>query len=96
MTGPSLDDATVVSRREDVIAERVLDETVILDPQSDRYVRLNTSARSLWEALAQPRTLQALADGLVAEFGIEQPRARADAATFVGDLVERELVQIAG
>lgn len=96
MTGPSLDDATVVSRREDVIAERVLDETVILDPQSDRYVRLNVSARSLWEALAQPRTLQALADGLVAEFGIEQPRARVDAATFVGDLVERELVQIAG
>lgn len=94
MPRATLDDATTVSRREDVIAERVLDETVILDPQSDSCIRLNAPVCSLWEAPSRDRTVQALAEGLAGEFGLEAARARADVSMFVGDLVERGLLEI--
>ena len=94
MTGFAPDASANILRREDVIAERVLDETVILDPRSDTYVRLNTSGRLLWEALSQPRRMQELADRLAAEFGLDPPRAQADAAAFVAHLAERGLVEV--
>jgi hypothetical protein len=83
----------LVSRRDDVLAERVLDETVLLDPSTGRYVRLNATGTLLWEAL--PATLDALAARLAESYELEPARAHADAASFVDSLAERDVLRVA-
>ena len=85
---------TRVVRRQGVIAERLLDETVVLNPDSDAYARLNTTGRWVWDRLAAPQTLDSLARTLAAEFDIDGSRARADVTGFVRGLLERGLVEV--
>ena len=44
-----------------VNSERVLEDTVLLDPLVPRYVRLNASGAVLWDALAEPKRARELA-----------------------------------
>ena len=91
-----LDSRAVVARSEHAIAERVFEETVLLDPNTDRYTRLNRSGGVLWDALEQPTGLAALAERLQAEFGVDAERARADVNAFIRQLDERGLIERRG
>jgi hypothetical protein len=83
---------TTVSRASRTLAERVLGDLVVLDPATNRYVRLNATAAVLWEALAEPTSLAELAQIAAERFGVEHERALADATTFVRELAQRELI----
>jgi hypothetical protein len=61
---------------------------VMLDPEADRYLRLNATGKLLWEALARPATVAELARLLSERSGISAERASADASTFVEGLIE--------
>lgn len=89
---PPEPDADRVRRTPAAISARVLEETVILDLDHDRYTYLNGSAGLLWEELAEPRTVAELAARLVAEYGIEPERARDDAAMLVERLRKSDLI----
>lgn len=78
------------------ISARVLDETVILDLDRDRYTRLNGSAGLLWEELAHPRTEPELAQRLVSEYGIDAERARSDVRHLVDRLRDSGLLARSG
>lgn len=78
---------------EQAISARVLEETVILDLEHDRYTRLNGSAGLLWAELAEPRTIADLAERLRERYGIPAERATADATALVDRLQERRLVR---
>jgi hypothetical protein len=86
-------DVAPLVRREDVLTERVHEETLILDLAADRCTRLNGSGTVLWDALAEPRSLAALAQRLEREFSLDPSSARADAEAFVRDLSARGLVE---
>lgn len=73
--------------RTDGIAWQELDgELVVLDLHSSRYLSANRSGSLLAGLLREDRSLDELADALVAEFGIDAGTARADAAAYVADL----------
>ncbi len=84
-----------IAPREGVIAERLLDETIILDPESDAYARLNPTGRFLWERLARGATLGALAAELETSFELDRSRASSDVSDFVRALLARRLVELA-
>ena len=67
-------------------------EVVVLDLDGAVYLKLNGSARVLWEALADPASLDQLATVLVDEFGIDDERASIDARAFVDELRRRRLL----
>jgi hypothetical protein len=77
-----------------VLAERVRGAVVVLDPAESRYVRLNPAGSLLWDALAAPATLEALAGRLVDAYAVDAARATADASAFVAALAERDLVEL--
>jgi hypothetical protein len=91
---PELTTEAKVLRREGVIAEPLMQETVVLNLDSNAYVRLNPTGRWVWERLEAPQTLDSLAQGLAAEFEIEERRALADVTEFVRGLLERGLVEL--
>lgn len=79
--------------RTDGVSWREIDgETVILDLSSSTYLKTNESGSTLLRLLAEDRSADELADGLVDAFGIPADRARADTEAFVRMLRERNLL----
>jgi hypothetical protein len=95
VSNEQLDTTTHVWRRSSVIFEPVLEETVVLDPDADTYVRLNPSGRWLWERMSEPQTIHALARALATEFGVDETRALGDVRSFLQELARRRLVELA-
>lgn len=69
------------------------EDVVVLDLGGSVYLRLNGSARVLWESLVEPRSDSDLADVLVEQFGIDRSLAEQDVAGFVEQLRERRLLE---
>jgi hypothetical protein len=92
--GREISSRTLVSRKDRALTERVLGDLVVLDPATDRYVRLNPTAAALWEAMEEPTPMSELARIVADRFHVENERALADATAFVQELAERELVVV--
>lgn len=85
----------MLSRVPGVLCEQAGTNYVLLDPERDRYVRLNTTGGWLFLALDAPRTPEQLARRLVAERGAPPERALADTLAFAADLVRRGVLRAA-
>jgi hypothetical protein len=83
-----LEPQTRVARKDGLIVESLSGQTVMLDPEDDRYLRLNETGGILWEALAEPRTIAELSAHLADQAGIDPERASTDATAFVRGLLE--------
>lgn len=62
------------------------DEIIALDPTTSTYMSVSGSGRLLWQQLLEGATEEALASRLVANYGIEEERARHDVDVFVEEL----------
>jgi hypothetical protein len=69
------------------------DEVVVLDLAGSVYLKLNGSARVLWERLATPCAEENLVEALIDEYDIDHERAKADVAEFLGELHRRQLLE---
>jgi hypothetical protein len=67
-------------------------EVVVLDLEGSVYLKLNGSARVLWELLVDAAGTDALAAALVDAYGIDEDRARDDVDEFLGELRRRGLL----
>jgi PqqD family protein of HPr-rel-A system len=69
-------------------------EAVLLDLTRKRYHLLNQTAGFIWTALEkEPMTEEALAEALVAGYGIEPDRARGTASRFTTQLLDLGLIE---
>lgn len=85
----------MVRRHDGLISESVLEDVVVLDPETSSYVRLNASAAVLWEFLeAGPATVSTLAVVLEQRLGAPEDDALKDAAAFAAAMAERDLVDL--
>jgi hypothetical protein len=89
------DDHIVLARRsESAISESFEAETLVLDPHTDRYVRLNASGSLLWQSLEHPTRSDELEAVLIERWHLPRERAREDVLAFLGSLSERGLVEL--
>jgi hypothetical protein len=91
---PKAEPELLAHRSLTAMSERFGDETVVLEPSSDRYVRLNANGSRLWERLKTPLSVAELAAMLAGEWRLEPERAHADVLAFVDFLVERGLIEL--
>ena len=68
------------------------DDIVVLDLEKSTYLKLNGTAKMLWECLTTSSTEVELTALLVETFGIPEERAADDVAAFLADLRERNLL----
>jgi hypothetical protein len=68
------------------------DDVVVLDLEKSTYLKLNGTAKLLWERLTTCSTEVELTALLVERFGIADERATDDVAAFLSDLRERDLL----
>jgi hypothetical protein len=61
--------------------------TLLYDPDADEVTIVNAAGVELWGALAEPRTVDELAEHLVTVFeGVEIEQARADVEAFLEEI----------
>ena len=75
-----------------VMSRLVGDETVLLDLSSGIYFGLDGVGKSIWECVAEGRSLAQAAAKIVDEYDVEESRAQADVLAFASELVERGLL----
>jgi hypothetical protein len=79
-------------RQADLTWQVAGDDVVILDLKGSVYLKLNGSARVLWERLVEPCTESDLTATLVDRYRIDDERATADVTAFLADLRQRGLL----
>lgn len=79
-------------RSDDVTWREIDGEMVILDLSSSTYLRTNQTGSSLMRMLAEDRSIDELADGLVGAYGISPEQARIDTEAFIQMLEEQRLL----
>lgn len=79
-------------RSEGLTWQEIDGELVLLDLTTSAYLTTNVAGAVLAKQLTEERTLDELADALVAEFGIGREQALADAEAFVQDLQAKGLL----
>lgn len=79
-------------RSEGVTWQEIDGELVILDLERSVYLTTNGSGGLLAKLLTEDRSLDELADALVAEFGIDRADAVRDVQAFVDALVTNRLL----
>ena len=83
-------------RANEVSVREIDGEMVLLDLRTSKYLSANRVGTILLQLLAEERSLQELADALVAEFDVPQETALADVTVFVDELCARGLLEPAG
>jgi hypothetical protein len=79
---------STIERTEGWVVETLGADVVMLEPERDRYLRLNRTGALLWSALEEPATVTELVQRLAEAEGISPERAREDTVAFVTDLIE--------
>lgn len=85
-------EATLRLREDDVAWREFGGEGILLDLRSSRYLSANASATLLWRLLDSGTTQAELEAALVAEFAIDERRARDDVERFLTSCRERDLL----
>jgi hypothetical protein len=68
-------------------------EVVALDRISSTYLAINATGAALWPALVKGTDEDELVAVLLAEFAVDEVRARADVEAFVSMLAQRDLLE---
>lgn len=83
-------------RRADLRAVEMDGELVMMGQEQGEYYSLREVAASLWHHLEQAHTVDELASLVAAEYDISPAQCRADIATFLDDLIGKDLVRPVG
>ena len=96
VAGPSLRPESVIARSDRAVHGELPEETVLVDLQTGRSLRLNSTGAWIWKRLERPAPVGELADELAETFGIDPDRASEDVRRFAGDLAGRGLLEVTG
>uniref|UniRef100_UPI003565FC57 PqqD family protein n=1 Tax=Sulfurovum sp. TaxID=1969726 RepID=UPI003565FC57 len=79
---------------DNVFAQLVDDEMVLLDMASENYFGLDETGSAIWQQLSKTGSLQATYDALIEEYEIQPAQLEADIFAFVQTLVDAGLVEV--
>jgi len=75
-----------------VMSRLVGDETVLLDLARGEYFGLDSVGKRIWESISNGESLAETVETIVAEYEVDEERARTDVVEFVQDLLGRGLL----
>ena len=84
-------------KNEDVIARQIAGETLLVPIRGDlagiqRIFALDKVAEYIWQQLDAETTLEAIRDGVLANFDVSMEQAEADIEGFIAELLEAGLI----
>lgn len=77
---------------DNVIAQTIAGETVILDIEAGLYFGLDSTGARIWELMVEGAPLNAVADQMMAEYDVSRDQLERDIDTLMTALLEKSLV----
>jgi hypothetical protein len=78
-----------------VISQEVMNETVLLDLNSENYFGLDAVGTRIWQLIREGRDLFGIHTTLLEEYEVEESRLRADLEALINQACERGLISLA-
>ena len=78
---------------DNILAQQVGDEFVILDASTAEYYRLNEIAAKVWDLLHEGKSLKTVLHSLLDEYDVPEERLTNDLTSLFNDLQSRGLVE---
>ena len=79
---------------ETLLTQKVDDELVLLDTESENYYGLDGVGAEIWQLLRKGESLEEILTILLDRYEVEEARLRRDLLDFVSQLQERRLIEI--
>lgn len=79
--------------KDDVLAQQVSDEMVILEPESGEYFTVNGVGTSMIALLQQEKSEEEVAQAIAAEYEVNVDEAKSDFAELLNTLKEQGLIE---
>lgn len=92
----SVDETSAYLRRPDLNAVVMDGELVMMGVEQGEYFGLRDVAATIWEALAEPTTLDQLCVAVSAEYEVTPEACRADVAAFLDEMLAKKLIDRVG
>lgn len=89
---------SVYRKKEDIVARQIAGETLLIPIRGrladmQKLFALNRVAEYIWQQLDGKQNLQAIADGVLAAFEVQEEQAAADIREFVSQLKEADIIE---
>jgi methyltransferase-like protein len=89
---------SVYRKKEDIVTRQIAGETLLIPicgrlADMQRLFALNPVAEYIWQQLDGKQNLQAIADGVLATFEVQEDQAAADIREFVSQLKEADIIE---
>lgn len=68
------------------------DGAVLLNLQTKRYFSLNETGTRIWEMVQQTADEEMIVAGLLSEYEVDEPMARAEVRRILDELIEAQLI----
>ena len=86
-----MDKHTLFTQNPSCIKSKIRDEYFLLNLDSDKYLKLNTSAGFIWDYLKEPKSLTEIKRKLEQEFKISDDEFN-DIESFLKECIEQKIV----
>ncbi|MCO5054627.1 PqqD family protein [Thermomonas sp.] len=93
-TSSGIDSTRRVVRSDNVLAQQVGDETVLLDLAGEQYFGLNAVGSRIWELLEHEPSIASMVTTLQQEFDAAPDQIASDLHTLINELAAAGLVRI--
>jgi hypothetical protein len=87
---------SVLVREEEVVAQKVKDEVVMLSLKTDRFYALNAVGTEIWALLEDPMSVADLCLALQRSFDVKLSTCLKDVTALIEDMRREALVRVVG
>lgn len=79
---------------ETLLLQKIDEETILLDINTQEYFSLNELGGIIWELLSKKNNLNEIKSELLSSFDIEEKQIENDILNFINALIEKGLIEI--
>ena len=83
-----------VERTGDYPFQKIVDETVIVEPKAKLMHQLDEVGSNIWEFLDTPHTVEEIIAMIMENYDVDASRAETDVVQFLQEMEKRQLVKI--
>lgn len=88
-------DKKMICRHPDAAWRKLDGQIVVVAPENGTLHLFNGAAGFLWEQLENRKTVQELADAILAEYDADADTALKDVEEFVSEMIEKKVIETA-
>jgi len=91
-----IDEQTYVKRNNEVFANEIDGEAVMMNIQTGKYYGLDEIGSRIWELMEQKIQVKAIIDQLKKEYDVSEQQCKTDVLNLLNELKTNQLIEVVG